>query len=124
MPDFVLTGRATPEWVGRRPESMPPTAVVDRIFLRQEGKCALSGHKFRPGETRARDHIIPLKDGGKNVESNIQLITVEKHREKTSAENTARAKERRIRLKHQGMWPKSKTPLRSRGFQKRAQQFD
>ena len=124
MADFLLTGRRVPEWAGRSPESMPPKSVIDRIFLRQGGKCAVSGHKFRPGETRARDHIIPLKDGGKNVESNIQLITVEKHREKTSLENTARAKERRQRLKHQGMWPRSTRPLQSRPFPKRAPQHD
>jgi len=40
------------------------------------------------------------------------------HREKTAAENTERAKERRIRLKHQGLWPKSKAALKSRGFAK------
>ena len=122
MSDFALTGRKVEEWIGRTQESMPPKSVVDRIFLRQNGKCALSGHKFRPGETREKDHIIPLKDGGENRESNLQLITVQAHKKKTSAENAARAKERRVRLKHQGLWPASPRPLRSRGFSRRAPQ--
>lgn len=119
MADFILTGRKVDEWIGRTPESKPPTAVLDRLFLKQGGRCALSGHKFRPGETRAADHIIPLKDGGENRESNLQLVTVDAHKEKTRAENSARAKERRIRLKHHGMWPKAARPIQSRGFPKR-----
>lgn len=124
MGDFSLTGRKVEEWIGRTPDSMPPKAVIDRLFLRQMGRCALTGRKFMAGDVKHVDHIVPLKDGGLNHERNMQLVAEKAHREKTAAENSARAKERRVRLKHAGLWPKSKTPLRSRGFQKRAQQFD
>jgi 5-methylcytosine-specific restriction endonuclease McrA len=118
--DFELTGRKVPEWIGKTPDSRPPKAVLDRLFLRQGGKCAISGRKIRPGATIFHaDHIKPLKDGGENREGNLQLVLADAHREKTKAENTARAKERRLRLKHQGMWPKSPRPIQSRGFQKR-----
>ena len=113
-----LTGRAVEEWIGKTPDSTPPQSVIDRLFLRQRGRCAISGHKFRPGEAKEADHIVPLKDGGENREGNLQLITAEVHRDKTAAENGSRAKERRMRLKHLGLFPRSKTPLRSRGFTK------
>lgn len=119
MDDFVLTGRRVEEWVGKTPDTKPPKAVIDRLFLRQGGRCALSGRKIRPGDTTHADHIVPLKDGGTNSESNLQLVLADAHREKTIDENRARAKEKRIRLKHAGLWPPSRNPIRSRGFQKR-----
>ncbi len=118
MSDFSLTGRKVAEWTGKTADTKPPKAVLDRLFLRQGGKCALSGRKIRPGDKMAADHTIPLKDGGANAESNLQLVLDDAHREKTSAENTARAKEKRQRLKHFGQWPKTKRPLQSRGFPK------
>jgi 5-methylcytosine-specific restriction protein A len=124
MADFLLTGRKTEEWIGRTPDSRPPKAVLDRLFLRQMGRCAITGKKFMASEVKHADHIVPLKDGGANRELNMQLVAEKPHREKTSLENTARAKERRQRLKHQGMWPRSTRPLQSRGFPKRAPQHD
>lgn len=121
MSDFALTGRKVPEWIGKTPESRPPKDVLDRIFLRQGGRCALSGRKIRPGEATHADHIIPLKDGGENRESNLQIALEKPHREKTSAENSVREKERRQRLKHAGLWPRSSRPLQSRGFIKRTE---
>lgn len=118
MADFLLTGRRVEEWQGRTPDTRPPKAVLDRLFLRQGGRCALSGVKIRPGDTTHADHIVPLKDGGANRENNLQLVLAAAHREKTADENAGRAKERRIRLKHAGLWPKSTRPLKSRGFQK------
>jgi 5-methylcytosine-specific restriction enzyme A len=112
----LLTGRAVPEWIGKTPDSKPPKAVVDRVFLRQMGRCALSDAKIMPGDKTHTDHKIPLKDGGENRESNLQIVLEVPHREKTKAENAARDKEERMRLKHHGLWPKSKAPLRSRGF--------
>lgn len=118
MADFILTGRKTEEWVGKTADARPPKAVLDRLFLKQGGRCALSGRKIMAGELTHADHIVPLKDGGENREGNLQLVLAAEHRIKTSDENTARAKERRIRLKHAGLWPKSSRPLRSRGFPK------
>lgn len=124
MADFVLAGRTVAEWIGATPDSRPPKSVIDRLFLRQNGRCALSGRKFIVGDAPHADHIIPLKDGGENRESNLQLVHATAHRAKTAAENTGRAKERRIRLKHAGLWPKSTRPLQSRGFAKRKQEVD
>jgi len=119
MPDFILTGRRVEEWIGKTPDSKPPKAVLDRLFLKQGGRCAISGRKIMAGEVTHADHIVPLKDGGENREANLQLVTVEAHKAKTVEENSARAKERRMRLKHAGLWPKSPRPIQSRGFPKR-----
>ena len=118
MADYALTGRKVPEWIGKTADSKPPKSVLDRLFLKQGGRCALSGRKIMAGEVTHAVHIVPLKDGGQNREANLQLVLVDAHRAKTADENTARAKERRIRLKHAGLWPKSSRPLRSRGFSK------
>ena len=118
MSDFKLTGRTVNEWVGKTADSKPPKSVIDRLFLRQGGRCAITGRKMMPGDIKHADHVVPLKDGGNNSESNLQLVLADAHREKTSHENRGRAKERRIRLKHAGLWPKSARPLKSRGFPK------
>lgn len=120
MSEFTLTGRAVDEWMGKTAGSKPPKSVVDRLFLRQNGRCALSGRKMLPGDEKHVDHIVPLKDGGANAESNLQLVLAKTHREKTSEENRSRAKERRMRMKHAGLWPKSARPLKGRGFPKPA----
>ena len=108
-----------PEWTGKTADSKPPKSVLDRLFLRHNGRCALTGRKIRAGDITHADHIKPLKDGGANAESNLQLVLADAHREKTGAENAERAKEKRLRLKHAGLWPKSQRPLQGRGFQKR-----
>lgn len=118
MSDFELYGRKVEEWIGKTPDTKAPKTVLDRLFLRQHGRCAITGKKIRPGDTTHADHIVPLKDGGRNVESNLQLVLADAHREKTVDENRARAKERRIRLKHAGLWPRSPRPMQSRGFPK------
>lgn len=116
---FKLTGRTNPEWIGKTPDSRPPKSVIDRLFLQQNGRCALSGKKIGPKDEKHCDHIIPLEDGGENRESNMQLVLKLPHIEKTKQENSDRAKARRVRLKHHGLWPESKVKIRSRGFPKR-----
>ena len=90
-------------------------AVRPVVLARDGGVCQIKLHCCRTQATTV-DHIVPLKDGGQNRETNMQLVAEKAHREKTAAENSARAKEQRMRMKNNGTWPKSKTPLRSRGF--------
>ena len=61
--DFALAGRTVPEWTGKTADSKPPKSLLDRLFLRQGGKCAISGRKIRPGDSTHADHIKALKDG-------------------------------------------------------------
>jgi 5-methylcytosine-specific restriction enzyme A len=111
-----LQGRAVEEWIGKTPDSKPPQAVIDRLFLRQMGRCALTGRKIMPGDKPHADHIIRLKDGGQNRETNLQLVLAEPHQEKTAAENTQGARERSIRAKHFGLAVAPRKRIQSRPF--------
>jgi 5-methylcytosine-specific restriction protein A len=109
--------RAVPEWVADHPDQDIPKRVKLRILDRCGGKCGLTGKKLRPGEFDF-DHITRLRDGGEHRESNLHVVWRPKHREKTAHENSEQSDADRIRAKHLGLWPKSRTPLRSRGFQR------
>jgi 5-methylcytosine-specific restriction protein A len=113
-----MTGRSVPEWIGKTPDSKVPTSVRTRVFLTHNGICHISGRPIRVGEAWELEHITPLSMGGEHRETNMAPALVQPHREKSAKEATARAKADRVRAKHLGTWPKSKTPLRSRGFEK------
>lgn len=113
--------RTIPEWVATHDDQAIPRLVKARIWQRYDGRCARTGHKLRAGDPHAFDHIKPLADGGGHREFNLQLLSVEAHKEKTADEATERAKERRIHAKHHGYFPKSPHPLKGRGFEKRKQ---
>lgn len=116
-----MTGRSVPLWSSDNPDAAIPKAVKARVWLRCEGKCALSGRKLGPGDAVDFDHITPLSMGGKHAEDNLQLASREVHRAKTAEEAAPRAKADRIFAKHNGLWPKSKRPLQGRGFPKRGE---
>lgn len=121
MSGEITTKRAVPEWIGKTPDSAIPKAVKLRVLIAYGGKCHRSGHKFRPGDPIEYDHIIALCNGGENRESNLAPILGGKiHREKTAVDVAQRVKTERLRLKHAGIYPKSRTPLKSRNsFSKR-----
>lgn len=116
-----MTGRSVPLWSSDNPDAAIPKAVKARVWLRCEGKCALTGKKLRPGDPVDFDHIVPLSMGGEHSEANLQLVCRQAHREKTASEAPARAKADRIRAKHLGIYPRSKRPIQSRGFAKRVE---
>lgn len=109
-----MTGRSVPLWEGATPDAAIPARVRLRVFERHGGICALSGRKIMPGDAWDLDHRIPLSLGGRHAEDNLQPVLKDAHREKTKADVSAKAKADRIRAKHLGVWPKSRTPLRSR----------
>jgi 5-methylcytosine-specific restriction protein A len=111
--------RAVEEWIGATADTPIPKRVKLRVLVRDGGRCHRTGHKFRPGDVIEFDHIVALCNGGENRETNIAPILGGKiHQAKTAADVAERAKTDRLRAKNLGLWPKSKTPLRSRGFQK------
>lgn len=113
-----MTGRSLPEWVGSSPDAAIPRLVKTRIWLRCEGRCALTGAKLRATDPHDFDHIIPLALGGEHREGNLQLVSRAAHREKTADDTRAIRKAQRVHAKHHGYYPKSKRPLKSRGFEK------
>lgn len=65
------------------------------------------------------DHIIPDALGGEPTLDNCQVLCSKCHRLKTSERDVPRiAKTKRQKRKALNAWPKTKRPLRSRGFQK------
>lgn len=120
MISHPLGGRAIEEWIGKHPDQKIPDHIRDRIFLRHGGRCYVTKRKLMAGEYDL-DHVKRLADGGEHRESNLAPILRQKHREKTAEENSDAAKADRIRRKANGTWPKSKTPVRSRGFAKTRQ---
>lgn len=113
----VFGGRSVEEWIGKTPDSIPPDRVKDRIFLRYDGRCYLTGRKLRKGEYDF-DHIDKLDGRGENRESNIAPVYRPAHREKTARENSEDDKADRIRRKTNGTWKRKGRKLQSRGFPK------
>jgi 5-methylcytosine-specific restriction endonuclease McrA len=110
-------GRDIEEWTGSSPNAKVPDRIRDRVFFRAKGICHISGRKIVvPRDRWQLEHVKPLSMGGEHRESNFAPALVDAHKEKTAAEAGDRAKADRIRRKANGTWPKSKTPIRSRGF--------
>lgn len=108
------TARALPEWQGKTPSTRPPLQVQLRILARQGGKCAITGHRFAPGDQKRLDHTIPAADGGPNSEGNLRWVLDIDHRAKTKAEAGERAKVRAKAIAHAGIRATPSRPLESR----------
>ena len=111
-----MTAREVPEWIGKDANTPAPARVRLRVFEAHGGRCYLTGRKIMPGDAWELDHKVALINGGLNVESNLAPALKAAHREKTNADVAEKAKIARVRMKHLGIFPKSKRPLRSRGF--------
>jgi 5-methylcytosine-specific restriction protein A len=76
--------------------------VYARIVLRQFGLCACGcGEKLNPGQIEY-DHEIPLWLGGPDTEANLRALIKKHHLKKTQGEATIRAKNDRVKAKHEG----------------------
>ncbi len=95
--------RKIPPWVGATDDAKVPLQVQLRILVKQKGRCAITGHKFTPGDAKRLDHIIPIADGGLHGETNLQWIVDVEHKAKTKAEAEARARTRSVAAKHAGL---------------------
>lgn len=110
--------RTVNEWIGRTDDSKPSDDCKERIVLRQERKCALTGREFRPGDVIEFDHVTPLWLGGENRESNLQAVIGEAHKRKTQTEASVRAKVKANTKKHLGL-KSNKSSLSHPRFKKR-----
>jgi 5-methylcytosine-specific restriction protein A len=112
-------GRRVDEWIATHPDQAIPKSVKLRIWEREGGRCYLTGLKINAlKDAYEFEHVIALAHGGQHRESNIKLALKEPHKVKSADDAKITAKIRRMSLKDKGLWPKSKTPLRSRGFEK------
>lgn len=93
---------------------MPPSVQL-RVLVRQNGKCAITGRKFRHGDAKQLDHTIPRADGGENREGNLQWILADKgHKPKTATEASERAKVRAKARADAGIKAPLQRPMESR----------
>jgi 5-methylcytosine-specific restriction protein A len=119
--------RSVKEWIGASDDSVPPRTVRARVFRRYEGKCHLTGRKIGVGEEWDLEHVRPLAMArpGETLNREFNLAPAAKvaHRQKTAREATDRAKADRMHAKHHGYFPKSKSRLRSRPFERTRQEL-
>lgn len=89
-----------------------------RLFALNGGRCHLcNGLIDGTREAYEIEHVIPWALTQDDSDDNLRLAHVKCHSEKTHKHDRPMiSKVERMRLKHAGHWPKSKTPLRSRGF--------
>lgn len=97
--------RKLPEWIGRNDDSAIPDRVKLRVHAKAEGRCAKCTLEANPGQY---DHAISLILGGKNAESNLQLLCIPCHKEKTKLDVKLKAKVARVRMRHVGIRKPSK----------------
>ena len=93
--------RAVKEWIGKTPDAKIPDRVRARVFLRENGRCHLSGRKINAGEPWELDHKVPLILDGEHRKSNLFPALKDKHREKTKrdvAEKSVTARKRKAHL--------------------------
>jgi 5-methylcytosine-specific restriction protein A len=109
--------RSLEEWRGKTDDAKVPPRVRARIFLREEGKCWISGRKIGPSDVWELDHKVALINGGAHAEHNLFPALKDKHREKTSEDVKLKSKTYRMAAKHNGSWPKSRAKIKTRGFQ-------
>lgn len=109
--------RKRPEWIGKSADAVPTIHVLLRLYALQNGICACGcGQVMNLDRDEIDcDHKIPLRDGGENRESNLQLMFRDHHRTKTAGENVARGKERRHKAK--AFTAKRARKLQGQGFQ-------
>lgn len=89
-----------------------------RIFELNRGECHICQHKIQVGDAWDLEHLVPWALTRDDSDDNVKPAHKSCHKEKTADDVADIRKADRIRAKHIGAWPKSKTPLRSRGFAK------
>lgn len=95
--------RSVEEWVGKTDDSAIPARVRLRVFLRDGGKCWLSGRQIRPGDRWELEHKVALCNGGRHSEDNMAPALAAPHKAKTAADRREKAKNDRVRKKHLGI---------------------
>lgn len=111
--------RAVPEWRGKTDDAKVPPHVRMRIFLRDDGKCWITGRKIVPADYWDLDHKVALCNGGTHSEFNLAPALRDAHKIKTREDLGEKAKVDRIRKRHMGI-KKPRTITAWRKFNKTA----
>lgn len=103
--------RSVPEWIGKTDDTPIPPRVKLRVFEKHGGICHISGRKITPADKWECDHVIPLCNGGKNIESNLAPALASEHKKKTADDVATKSKDRRVAQKFRGIKPKPRNPI-------------
>lgn len=106
--------RSVKPWAGKTDDVAIPGEVKLRIWSRAKGHCQICTRLILAGEVKHYDHIVPLADGGRHAEPNLQIACVACHSTKTAGEATERAKVRAKAKAVLGMKPKAKQSIPTR----------
>ena len=87
----------------------------EKFHILKNGICNECGCNV--GNSFDIDHITPLENGGKDNESNFQLLCKPCHKAKTKNDATQIAKVRSVRQRHEGH-KRPKQSIQSQGFAK------
>lgn len=107
--------RSVPLWVGSTDDAKVPPRIRLRIYVREDGKCWLSGRKIQPGEKWELEHKIALCNGGRHAEDNLAPALVAPHKIKTRQDRAIKKRTDKIRKAHIGV-KKPRTITRWRLF--------
>lgn len=95
--------RTVKEWIGRTDNAKVPDHVRARVFLRNDGRCHITGRKIRPGEKWELEHVKALCNGGEHRESNLAPALVAPHKAKTRKDRAEKARVDSLARRHIGI---------------------
>jgi 5-methylcytosine-specific restriction protein A len=95
-------------------------SVKKAAHARANGRCEKCGQPTGPHNPPEVDHIREDWETGEPTLENAQVLGKKCcHAPKSAAATERRSNADRMKRKHEGTWPKTKHPLRSRGFDRR-----
>jgi 5-methylcytosine-specific restriction protein A len=96
--------RSVPEWIGKTPNTAIPPRVKVAIYLAADGRCAKCTRFIDGAKVVGQyDHAIPLILGGGHRQSNLQLLCVECHSQKTKLDVKLKSKVAKVQKRHLGI---------------------
>lgn len=108
--------RTVSEWIGKNDDTRPPPRVELRLFEKADGRCQQCTRKLFHRSEWQLDHITALINGGKNTETNLQVLCVGAcHPAKTKQDVAEKSKVATKRMKHLGI-KRTRKPFQGRGF--------
>lgn len=95
--------REVPEWIGQNDDSAIPPRVKVRVFERCNGQCCECGVRIVGSIRPEFDHVTAIANGGRNAESNLQLLCKPCHASKTKSDVAEKSVSYRKRLRAIGI---------------------
>jgi 5-methylcytosine-specific restriction endonuclease McrA len=95
--------REVKEWIASHDDQSIPPRVRVRTFDRYGGCCAICTRPIAGSLSPAYDHTIAIINGGQHRESNLQLLCVPCHQDKTGNDVAEKSRIYRKRANHIGI---------------------